>query len=328
VNSVLQPRNSEGQTPKPNVSPESIKLEPVKDRVWDYVPQNPITLLGNTVVRLASLPNGYSSEELLVRLPLGRNKPLEVSIYGVKPKNNAQRVVEIYSTKVTGGDLSSDDLFRLYQELAVLSKQRLDEIQSMPRGIYSLDAKVFFKFLEVARELGRGNFIGISESVGQVQDYLRDQNNSEEGRSAITEGLGSNGTTMVGQLIQQIDFVEVDQLILVWDYLKTTPPSFSDESCAIYFAFVKTFNDIDDRVVERLNNTPGYKVVTLAYEATSTCATVAKEKAQRSNTPAIGVGVAFDELVKEAANKPFTGARIKKAISNIEGSSSFMQNIQ
>jgi len=318
LNSALQPHSPAVQAPKIKIETEGAQLEPKGNSIWDYAPKELSSLLGTTIVSIDDSPADYKSKELKVRLPLGRSRPLQILLYGVRVQDSPKRVREIFATNVADPGFRSEDLFRLYQELTFLSIGRLEELQQSKRPFYVYDAQMFFKYLEVARELGRQKFIGVSDSVTQVQSYLREQNGHEDGRAVITKALGSNGTETMSLLLREIDFVDADQLSQVWDYLKTTPPSFTAEACTIYGAFVKTFENYDEKLVDEWNSTKNYKTVTLAYEALSLCAERVKTAAVSNYESAFNEAAYLQQVAAEASKKVYATDRIMKAVSNIE----------
>ncbi|HDS1705362.1 hypothetical protein [Pseudomonas putida] len=318
LSSALLPKRSDTQMPKLQVVPVDIELEAKGDRVWGYTPKDSSNLLGTTSVAFESSPSGYHSEQLKVRLPLGRTRPLQIMLYGVQVQDSNQRVREIFATNVTTLELRTEDLFRLYQEAAFLSMRRLNDIQQGKRPLYVYDVQIFFKYLEIARELGRYNFIGISDGVVQVQSFLREQNNRDAGRTVITKALGPSGPTTMGTLLDEIDFVDADQLSQVWDYLKSTPPSFTPQACAIYESFVKTFENYDERLVKQWNATKNYKTVTLAYEALATCAARLKSTAVSNVGSVTDEAVRLQQLATDVSKKAYATDRIMKAAFNIE----------
>lgn len=318
VTAALLPSRTDVQLPKLQVQSDDGKLEPKGERIWAYEPKDSVKLLGTSLVAFENSPGDYHSQQLKVRMPLGRKRPLQIVLYGLQVQNTNQRVREIFAINVTAPQMRGEDLFRLYQEAAALSKRRLKSVMQGERPFYVYDAQIFFKYLEIARELGRKKFIAVSDDALQVQSYLRERNDQEEGRGAIIKALGPKGPATMNTLLDEIDFADAEHLRQVWEYLKTEPPSFTTEACANYEAFVKTFEEYDEMLVNRWNTETNYNTVTLAYEALGTCATRVKANAAIDPEAVAEEAARLQHLASEVTKKAYASERIRKSALDIE----------
>lgn len=314
---ALAPTKIGVSLPKLQAHSDDAKLEAKGEGTWTYRLTTD-KLLGTTTVGFDSLPADYHTVSLSVRMPARREKSLKVSLYAVKVQDTVRRVAEIYGTDITNGQLRSDELFRLYQEAAYLSSRRLDTIRQEPRPFYAYDAKIFFKYLEIARELGRGGFIVMSESVQKVQGYLREQLGQDEGKSAITKGLGRNGISSTQQIVDEIDLVDAEQLRQVWQSVASVPPKFTQDACDGYFAFLKTLDDFDDRLVAKWNKIPSYNMATLAVEAVSTCATKLAENSRKDSVTTFARAEELENIAKLLGSKEYAVGNFGAATKQIE----------
>ncbi|UUZ77411.1 hypothetical protein LP414_09400 [Polaromonas sp. P1(28)-13] len=316
ISGAFSPMRTDGKQPKIRVLSEDGNLRPNGQGSWVYEPKDATKLIGSSSVAFEQSPPEYMSEQLMIRLPSGRSQPLYVALYGVQIQDTNQRIREIFALNIKGKQMRTEDLFRLYQEAAFLSIRRLNAIQQEKRELYVYDVQIFFKYLEIARELGRSKFVAVSENVLRVATYLREQKEIEEGKSAIVKGFGIKGPEMVDTLLTEIDFVDAEQLRLVWQSLTTTPPSFTQKSCEKYKAFAKTLEGYDDLLVKRWDDTKDFKMATLVAEALATCASAAEADAA-SFPVAAKVAVGELSIAAEAISKKVDGVRIQKSTSEI-----------
>jgi hypothetical protein len=317
VNVALVPEPDDGKVPKVQVLSDDSKLESKGANIWSYEPKNPNKLLGSSEIAF-DLPSGkYRSENLKVRLPVERTRPLQIMLYGLEVEDTVQRVREIFGINVASQQMRSDELFRLYQEASFLAMRRLNEIHQSRRPVYVYDVQIFFKYLEIARELGRSKFIAISDNVLQVQSYLREQMGLPTGQQAIIKALGDKGPKNVEILINDIDFVDAEQLRQVWKSLTTTPPSFTPEACVRYGAFASTLEDFDEALVKRWDSDPAYKLATLVYDALQTCASRAEASAAHDRKAAAEEVARYGELARGVAQKSFATHEIKQSANAI-----------
>lgn len=291
VTGVFSPIKA-GSIPKPQATSDDAKLEFKTDGRWTYKIRSDKKLLGSSLIGFEQTPNEYRSENLRLKLPAHLDKPLKVSLYAVQIQDSNSRVREIYATDIAGGEMRSDELFRIYQEAAYLSLRRLQDIKQQPRPFYVYDVQLFYKYLEVARELGRKEFLSPSEGVLEIRKYFREQLNQESGKNAIRKALGGeSGLVKVRQITKEIDFIDADHLLIVWNSLVSTPPDFSEKSCKNYEAFVSTIDDYDKRLVDRWNNDVKYRLQPLGLEAVRNCF---KNNLQSPDNP--------EELARSAKN--------------------------
>ncbi|CAM5783820.1 hypothetical protein [Rhizobacter fulvus] len=318
VSATLVPSKEGVQVPKVQVASEDSKLEAKGASVWAYAPKTSGKLIGTSSVAFEQPPPDYSSERLRIRLPWGRTQPIQVALFGLQIQDTNQRVREIFGINVASDQMRSEELFRLYQETSVLSLRRLNTIRQEKRPLYVFDVQIFFKYLEIARELGRNKFLAVSDNVLQVQTYLREQIGIEAGRSAMVKALGPKGPKMVETLLKEIDFVDAEQLRQIWQTLATAPPSFTLEACGRYREFVKTLEDFDELLVKRWNATDDYRMATLALEALHTCASRAEAAASADPKAAAAEVGEISKVANEVSIKAFSNVRIQSSTAGID----------
>lgn len=234
-------------------------------------------VLGLLKVSFTPSPEDYRVGELDLRLPFLNSKPISASLYGFKSIDVGNgRIREIFATPIgkPGGVLRHDELFRLYQESALISRARMERIKKQGDFNY-YDAKVFFKFLEVAVYLGRQSFLVMNSDVMDIRNFLKNQMQlDKEGARVILEGTRQKKND-VEQLLTFVDFVDADHLKFVWGVIKERAAGgFSDEACRNYISFSNTLSggEFDSGLVDSWDQHKDYKLVTLAAEAIRVCA--------------------------------------------------------
>lgn len=254
-------------------SSADLTLTSVSQGRWSYTFVNPRRVVAVAVVGLDGAPSPYTADPLRIRLPYASDGPLVISVIGVDVKDTPERVRQIFATPV-GGDAASrlQDMFGFYQETAALARNRLAEINA-GRPFYVYDAQVFFKYLEVARELGRQANVVLSDGVLDVKRYVRAQLEMSSGRAVIERAI-PRGAGDVKTLLVELDFVDAEQMRKVWRWITTKTPAGSAERCFLYAAFLETIasEQFDQGLVSAWEANKGYGLVKLATDASNECA--------------------------------------------------------
>lgn len=320
VDFELSPESASKQSTKVNVSSIDVNFEDPSGDVRVYKPKSETELLADGEISLENLPAGYLSNPIKIRLPTQRKKSLSIVMVGLKVNDTPRRITEIYGTNINKPGLSTDDLFKLYQETRYLSIRRLDDIKGPPgRGMYNKDVQIFFKFLEVAREIGRMNFVRVDASADRVKEYLREQNGIPEGQEIIVKALGQNGVKNVDLLLEEIDFVDADQLNSVWEYLKDAEPILNPRKCQLIRSFVSKVESFDERMVNMWSNKENYKFLSLGYTAFEPCSKILGADVAKSNSEtSIKELKLIDDMVSKVVEKSYASESIKSSAFEVK----------
>lgn len=270
---TIHPARGEATPPVARVKSSDLKLQEVDTGRWSYTLLNRQRVFGAAQLALDATPLMYHSEPVQVRVPYASTSPLRVTLHAVQVRDTNDRVREIYATKIgPGGEVRIQALFQLYQEAGFIAQRRLSAIEG-GRKFYVYDAQVMFKYLEIARELGRKANLVPSEGVLRVRDFLATQAELEEGKRVLTK-LNRRGVDDIRALINDIDFIEAEQLRQVWQGIAAVQPKYSGVACELYRAFLETvLEEYDSGLVERWNQHKDYRTVEYPTKALEGCVT-------------------------------------------------------
>lgn len=321
IESGLLPEAATIPTPKVKVTSESFIFSPAIDGISPYTPKNEYDLMGEGKVEFETIPSGYVAEPISFRLPTQRKKQFSIALLGLKVNDSVKRIREIYATDITkSGGLSTEDLFQLYQESGNMSMVRLNCVKTPGcRELYNDDVRIFFKFLEITRELGRTNFVKVGNTARNVQIYLREQNGIQEGQEVIKKALGIRGVENVKLLVKEIDFVDADQLSLVWDYLTSGSPTLNPKQCKFITSFVSSVDKFDERKVAMWGESQNYKFVTLGYKALQPCSEILRNDAVNNNSQSSTEELTkINQMATDVINKLYASEKIKNSAESIK----------
>ncbi len=270
---TVYPARGELASPVARVRSSDLKLEEVDAGRWSYTLVNHQRVFGAVQLALDTTPASYYCEPVQVRVPYASASPVRVTLHAVQVRDTVGRVREIFSMKIgKGGEVRVQALFQLYQEAGYIAKRRLDAIEG-GRKFFVYDAQVMFKYLEIARELGRKANLVPSDDVLRVRNFLRTQAGLKEGAGVLKKAI-PRGVADVTALVDDIDFVEAEQLRQVWHGIAAMQPKYSDAACERYRAFLATvLEEFDTGLVERWNDHKDYRTVEFPTKALEGCVT-------------------------------------------------------
>jgi len=270
---TVYPARGESTPPVARVKSLDLKLQEVDTGRWSYTLVNRQRVFGAAELALDTTPASYYCEPVRVRVPYASVSPVRVTLHAVQVRDTNDRVREIFATKIgPGGEVRIQALFQLYQEAGYIAKRRLAAIEG-GRKFYVYDAQVMFKYLEIARELGRKANLVPSDGVLRVRDFLRTQAELQEGASVLKKAI-PRGVADVTALVNDIDFVEAEQLRQVWQGIAAMQPKYSDVACERYRAFLETvLEEFDAGLVAQWNEHKDYKTVEFPTKALEGCVT-------------------------------------------------------
>lgn len=330
VESVISPKSKLENPIKIKVSSDDVVFSEPSGNSRTYRSKDEDELFGDGTIEFdTSLPQGYiASDPILIRLPVQRPLPILVVLTGMKISDTNTRAREIYSINVgKGSNLSTEELFKLYQEAGYMSIRRLDDIEAPrppERVLFNYDAQIFFKFLEISRELGRRNFMKISPSAERVKEYLSNQLHVEASQQTLKDGLRGNYAN-IKTLIDEIDFVDADQLSQVWNYLLADAPSLSVRKCKLMRVFVTKVQSFDDRKVEQWGESDNYKFLNIAYDGLKGCPAILRDDiAKNGSKSSVEELQKIEKIVNEIPEKPYATDIIKQSADTIKSYMSTM----
>lgn len=319
VQPVLEPTQPGVALPAVIATSSDLALKPAGPGQWTYSVATSQRVLGTATMSLNATPAQYHSLPVVVRLPFASKEPSTVSLYGVVVNNTSKRVTELHGMAIggAGGEMRHKEYFRLHQEAALMSEQRLAELRTGTGKLGVFNAQLFYKYLELARQLGRDNNLVPSSGVLQVRAYMQTQLALPDGQVAVTAALGPNGVQKFKAMLTDIDFVEAEHLRKVWAYIKENYAPFSREACDLYTAFVQTSvsPDFDQGLVSTWNLHKDYNVVSLATEAVRMC--LAKDAARVAEPAASAAMAAAKVALIQAQAHPV--AKTPDVARNIDG---------
>lgn len=270
----LHPTRATVKTPSIQATSDDAKLIPKPNNLWLVELTDQKKALSKASIAFAAQPpSEYKTQIVQVRVPYISEGPVKVVLFAVNVDDSTKRVREIFGTNIADTNLSTRELFRLYQEAAYISQRRLADIQDpgKDRAFNLFDAQIFFKYLEVARELGRRVNLVMSSEVQGVQTYLREQSGLEEGQKVLNKAV-PRGKEDVLALANDIDFVDAEHLRRLWQTLERQPEAYSGKACDGYRAFLTTVTyDFDDALVKRWSEHKDYTMVKLATDRFKVC---------------------------------------------------------
>lgn len=304
----LYPAKEGVKTPSLQATSDDAKLIPKPNSLWVVELHDQKRALGiATITFNTQPPEEYKTQTIQVRIPYLSDGPVKVTLFAVDVDHSPKRVREIFGTNVSGSHISTSELYRLYQEAAYLSHYRLSEIEQKPRPFMIFDAQIFFKYLEIARELGRRVNLVMSTDVLSVQTYMRAQAGVDQGRGVLNAAI-PRGTQDVKNLIDDIDFVDAEHLRKLWHIMEKQPDAYSPKACDGYRAFLTTvIYDFDDTQVKRWGDHKVYKMVKLVTDRLQTC--VSQESAPEMKATA--------EVVEAIQSKAFVKGEMEKSLNSV-----------
>lgn len=328
VRASLDPERAGAQLPAVVPVSTDLKLHDAGNGHWSYEMNNPGRVLGVATLAMNNPPAPYQSLPLEIRMPFRSSEPAIVAVYGVVLRNTNARVREIFATPIggPGGEQRHMEYFRLYQEAALMAEARLAPLRTGTGNMGVFNAQLFFKYLQLARQLGRVNNLVPSSGVAQVRTYMRTQLALPAGQKAIKAALGETGLATFATLLDEIDFIEAEQLRKVWAYITTAYAPHSPQACALYRAFVDTSvsREFDQGLVARWNLDENYNVVSLATEGVKVC--VAKDATTPTVPASIAAIAAAQEVLQKAIVHPV--AQKPDVARSIDGSLAIIRHMK
>lgn len=266
--------------PEVTLKPQQIKLEPLEKGSWRYTLDGESPVIGSITFKLEGTPQQYSYVPVEVRAFYADNPPRTVHIYAVQVEDGRNAATDLFAFSVKGAS-SLDELFRYYQRAAVMSKRRLEAIEG-GRELYFYDVQVFFKFLEIARELGSIANLAPGDDVRRVRTFLQTRLEMPRERRVVARAI-PRGIDDVQLLINQIDFMEIEQLERLWELIKKedVPSANTTSVCPRYHELFRVINRVDPILRRRLDD-----LAKRVVEAINRCMTRTAEAALLS-----GVGI-------------------------------------
>lgn len=297
------------KTPTVLASSDDATLVPRPNNLWDVERNDEKKALAKAAIAFDTQPPPeYKSQSVQVRIPYMSEGPIKVTLFAVNVDDSPRRVREIFGTTITAPSLSTRELYRLYQETAYISKRKLADIEQQPsRSFFWSDAQIFFKYLEIARELGRRVNLIMSAEVLAVQTYLRTQAGLQEGRNVLDTAIPS-GTQDVLRLIEEIDFVDAEQLRKLWHTMENQPDAYSEKACNGYRAFLTTVAyDFDDSQVKRWSEHKDYNMVKLVTDRLNFC--IPRESVDEVRASA--------NVIQAIESKAFVSGEIERSVDSL-----------
>jgi hypothetical protein len=319
---TVYPARGEQTPPLARVRSSDLRLEEVDTGRWSYTLVNRQRVFGAVQLALDTTPASYYCEPVQVRVPYASAGPVRVTLHAVQVRDTNDRVREIFATKIgAGGEVRIQALFQLYQEAGYIAKRRLEAIEG-GRKFFVYDAQVMFKYLEIARELGRKANLVPSDGVLRVRNFLRTQAGMKEGAAVLKKAI-PRGVADVTALVDDIDFVEAEQLRQVWRGIGAMQPKYSDVACERYRAFLATvLEEFDQGLVERWNNHKDYRTVEFPTRALEGCATnlatgpeTEASRVRAEETAGVLKAVSERSIVKEGSGLSNTIERSLRALT-------------
>ncbi len=281
----VEPQRVGLSTPEITLKPRQIKLEPIEKDSWRYTLDGESLVIGSITFRLEGTPQQYSYIPIEVRAFYTENPPRTVHIYAVHVDDGRNSASDLFAFQVKGAS-GIDELFRYYQRAAVMSKKRLQAIEA-GRPLYAYDVQVFFKFLEIARELGTIVNLAPGEDVRRVRGFLQTRLEVPRDRRVVANAI-PRGINDVQLLINQIDFMEIEQLERLWELIKKEDvPGATTSVCPRYHELSRVINSVDPILKRRLED-----FAKRVVDAVNRCMT-------RTAEAAILSGVGISEEVRE-----------------------------
>ena len=237
--------------PAPQVVGEAATVAQVGPGRWKYSVEKQV--FGTLTV----LPGkddlaSYDAKPLLMKLPFNVTRPIGVQLVSTKKEPvSANVALNLYGTAVQ--KQSEEFLWQFYQRAQLQAVARLAEIEA-GRPVNHSDIRVFFKALEVVRELGRQRYLGISSDIKGVKEYLVGIVSEPSMTDLIKNALGPNAKHLP-VLIEEISDLEADQFIAVWRQIRAhavKSPSAQGEACNWYRLLDATLNEMDDGRARRI----------------------------------------------------------------------------
>lgn len=306
VTAGLYPTVSNAQVPTISVQPQNLTVQSVGSGAWNYsLPSG--ALFGRTIVTLVGIPAAYTSIPVSVALPFYADSPIQLDLYGVDVENTPSDVRQIYGTNLN--ELGLSELFEIYEEADVMSRQRLAAIESGERGLYVRDVQIFFKFLEATRDLGSDADIEADQSAQDVMNYIELRLDSESG-GAIIEKAIKGGTAVMKQLLSQVRAVKAEHIKRAFNSIKGSWSSASAVESCLRFKELQSYwlDDVDLLQRQMWDQDPDYRFTQLITDAITRCDTVKIEKSVSNSgtvAPAVRdeVGEAYKAVERKAGGE-------------------------
>lgn len=297
---VVQPEKPGTPIPAVRVGSSELKLERVTDGRWTYSLTERKRVLGLAQFDIERLPDSYASVPIQVRVPYDAEAPIKITVFVVQVDESSQAVRALFGTSVVD-KVDTADLFELYQRSALMASKRLAALtQPNPnRKLGVFDVQVFFKFLEVARELGWKANLAPGDEVRAVKSYLRGRMTTDRDLDVMARAI-TRGADDIDALLKQIDTIEAEQLKKVWGRIRAGEgtPGGSREACERYGAFRETLVHADPILLARWDSDVNYGFTALVNNVLALCLT-------REATKTIAESGTLSEQHKKDLGKEF-----------------------
>lgn len=237
--------------PEIAVKSQQIKLELLEKGSWRYTLDGDSPVIGSMLFKLETTPQEYSYIPVEVRAFYAEDAPKTVYLYAVQVDEGRNSASDLFAFNVKQA-ASLGELFRFYQRAAILSKGRMQAIEE-GRALYVFDVQVFFKFLEIARELGLKANLAPRDDVRRVRTFLQTRLGISRDARVVARAIPS-GISDVELLIRQIDFMEIEQLERLWEIIKKEDlPGAGTSVCLRYRELFSVISGMDPVLKERLD---------------------------------------------------------------------------
>jgi len=271
----LHPSVPGAPPPVVRAAPQLPALIQKSPSVWELKLDGTKDIIAEVTLALENDPDGYAALPVTLRVPFHRSNRIDVSLYSVKEDDSTAAARELYATPIRNVD--PVELFPLYQRAYAQATKRLNSLES-GRRFYAFDAQVFFKLLEIVKELGLHSYLVVNPEISNAKAYLQ-RRIADPTTSAVVANNIQGGTEVVVALIKQVESIETEQLKAIWNYIKNQEqlgPSQRELACKWYQSFERLLSTMPIGRLDRLERDS--QLATLNTNAVTQCATRSAEQ--------------------------------------------------
>ena len=205
--------------PAVQVVGNSIQVSPLDAGRWQYELDQQVVGNLKVVPGKDDVPE-YEVIPITMKLPFTVRRPVGVLLYSTKREPvTAKAASAIYRTDLNGK--SPPFLWQFYHRTQLQARERFKAVApgAGTRELNSSDVRVFFKALEVARELGRRNYLAISPDVQNIKEHLEGLVDQPAPKLMMQKALGAGNLNGLTTVMQEIEALDAAQYAAMYRYI-------------------------------------------------------------------------------------------------------------